>query len=239
MRIETLYKPYFIFKGINSLDMGIVTTSLPDVVRAERRVEKVTIPGRNGDLTIDEGGYSNYTLTLEAAIIKRANIDKICAWLDGEGEAIFSTEPDKIYKVRIANQISIGKMLQYFQKFQVNFDTFPFKYSVNANDDVIDSLENNTTIFNKGTVYSEPKITITGSGNVVLTINEREYTINNLSGSITLDSEIMEIINLGGASYIPPSMDNYLFPRLEVGLNEISYSGNVSKISINPRWRWL
>ena len=121
----------------------------------------------------------------------------------------------------------------------MNFDTFPFKYSVNAAADMIDDLENNTTVLNKGTVYSEPKITITGSGNVVLTINEREYTINNLSGSITLDSEIMEIINLGGASYIPPSMDNYLFPRLEVGLNEISYSGNVSKISINPRWRWL
>lgn len=239
MRIETLYKPYFIFKGINSLDMGIVTTSLPDVVRAERRVEKVTIPGRNGDLTIDEGSYSNYTLTLEAAIIKRANIDKICAWLDGEGEVIFSTEPDKVYKVRIANQISIGKMLQYFQKFQVNFDTFPFKYSVNAAADMIDNLENNTTVLNKGTVYSEPKITITGSGSVVLTINEREYTINNLSGSITLDSEIMEIINLGSAVYMPPSMDNYLFPRLEVGLNEISYSGNIEKISMNPRWRWL
>lgn len=38
MRFETLYKPYFIFRGKNSLDMGVIVTSMPDVYKPKRRV---------------------------------------------------------------------------------------------------------------------------------------------------------------------------------------------------------
>ena len=237
MKFETLYKPYFIFNGKNSLDMGIIVTSMPDTYKPTRRVSTKEIPGRNGVLHVDDGTYENYNKVVECAIIERANIDDICAWLDGSGTVIFSTEQDKVYHVRIDNQISVGKMLQYFQKFQVTFDTFPFKYSVNAADDCV-VLTKPKVLRNKGTVYSEPQIKIYGSGNITLTINGMSYGIAGLSDSVVIDSEMMEILD-GSVTYTPPSLDQYLFPRFEVGNNDIKWSGNVQSIEINPRWRWL
>ena len=211
MRFETLYKPYFIFRGKNSLDMGVIVTSMPDVYKPKRRVSTQEIPGRDGVLHVDEGTYENYNKVVECAVVERANLDGICAWLDGSGEAIFSTEPDKVYRVRVDNQISIGKMLQYFQKFQVTFDTYPFKYSVNAADDFV-MLTKPSLLRNRGTVAAEPKIKIYGTGSVVLTINGKEHRLDGLQEYVVLESEMMEVLDGAGVTYIPPDLGGDLFP---------------------------
>ena len=40
------YTPYFIYNGIDSREMGVIITSMPPVIRAEKRVDTITIPGR-------------------------------------------------------------------------------------------------------------------------------------------------------------------------------------------------
>ena len=48
---------YFIYNGKDSRDMGVILESLPPITRPKRRMETLTIPGRNGTLCIDEGTY--------------------------------------------------------------------------------------------------------------------------------------------------------------------------------------
>lgn len=238
---EVLYKPFFIFKGVNSLDMGVIVTSMPNAVRAKKRVDTVTVPGRNGVLHVDDNSYENYTKTVECAIINRKRIDDITAWLTGEGEAIFSTEPDKVYRVRIDNQISIGQMLNVFQKFQVNFDVYPFKYSVNAYDDTV-VLTDKKPLYNRGTIYSEPKLTVFGTGNITLVVNGMDYGLANVAEYVTIDSEMMEVYkdNMSkNMDYTPPDGNSPIFPVFHVGKNTIDWTGTVEKLEILPRWRWL
>lgn len=231
-----IHEAWFTFKGVDSREMGVIVTAMPETVRAERRIESITVAGRNGSLHTDEGVYESYDRTMECALIKRARLDEITAWLVGSGEMAFSTEPDKVYRVTIANKISIAQMMRVFQKFQVILDTQPFKYSVNAAGDALE-LTAPTTIRNSGTVYSEPIITVYGSGDITLNINGEDFPMYGVQESITIDSEMMEVFEgdinqngkYGGAE----------FPRFEVGKNEISWTGNVSKIKIQPRWRWL
>ena len=231
-----IHEAWFTFKGIDSREMGVIVTAMPETVRAERRIESITVAGRNGSLHTDEGVYESYDRTMECALIKRAKLDEITAWLVGSGGMTFSTELDKVYRVTIANKISIAQMMRVFQKFQVVMDTQPFKYSVNAAGDVLE-LTAPTTIRNSGTVYSEPIITVYGSGDITLTVNGADFPLYGVQESITIDSEMMEVFKgntnqngkYGGAD----------FPRFEVGKNEISWTGNVSKIKIQPRWRWL
>lgn len=231
-----IHEAWFTFKGVDSREMGVIVTAMPETVRAERRIESITVAGRNGSLHTDEGVYESYDRTMECALIKRAKLDEITAWLVGSGGMTFSTEPDKVYRVTIANKISITQMMRVFQKFQVILDTQPFKYSVNAAGDALE-LTAPTTIRNSGTVYSEPLITVYGSGNITLTINGADFPLYGVQESITIDSEMMEVFKedtnqngkYGGVD----------FPRFEVGKNEISWTGNVSKIKIQPRWRWL
>lgn len=231
-----IHEAWFTFKGIDSREMGVIVTAMPETVRAERRIESITVAGRNGSLHTDEGVYESYDRTMECALIKRAKLDEITAWLVGSGEMTFSTEPDKVYRVTIANKISIAQMMRVFQKFQVVMDTQPFKYSVNAAGDVLE-LTAPTTIRNSGTVYSEPLITVYGNGDITLNINGNPYPLRNVQESITIDSEMMEVFkedtNQNG------KYGGVEFPRFEVGQNEICWTGNVSKIKIQPRWRWL
>ena len=231
-----IHEAWFTFKGIDSREMGVIVTAMPETVRAERRIESITVAGRNGSLHKDEGVYESYDRTMECALIKRARLDEITAWLVGSGEMTFSTEPDKVYRVMIANKISITQMMRVFQKFQIILDTQPFKYSVNALSDTLD-LAAPTTIRNSGTVYSEPLITIYGSGDITLTINGADFPLYGVNESITIDSEMMEVFK--GNTNQNSKYGGVDFPRFEVGKNEISWTGNVSKIKIQPRWRWL
>lgn len=231
-----IHEAWFTFKGIDSRDMGIIVTAMPETIRSERRMESITIAGRNGTLHTDEEVYESYDRTMECAIKKRAMLDEIAAWLVGSGEMQFSTEPDKVYRVTIANKISIAQMMRKFQKFMVTMDTQPFKYRANPLRDDLE-LTAPTIIRNSGTVYSEPIITVYGSGDITLSINDVDYPLYGVSEYITIDSEMMEVFkeNMNQNS----KYGGETFPRFEVGENAISWTGNVTKIEIQPRLRWL
>lgn len=231
-----IHEAWFTFKGIDSRDMGIIVTSMPETVRPERRMESITIAGRNGTLHTDEEVYESYDRTMECAIKKRAKLDEIAAWLVGSGEMRFSTEPDKVYRVTISNKISIAQMMRMFQKFQVIMDTQPFKYNINPFADEL-TLTAPTIIRNGGTVYSEPIITVYGSGDITLNINGVDFPLYGVNEYITIDSEMMEVFkeNMNQNS----KYGGETFPRFEVGENAISWTGNVTKIEIQPKWRWL
>lgn len=169
-------------------------------------------------------------------VIRRAKLDEIAAWLDGSGEMIFSTEPDKVYHVMIANKISISQMMRTFQKFMVTMDTQPFKTAVNARSD-IRTLTAPTLLRNRGTVFSEPTLTLYGSGDIVLTIGDKAFPLKGVDGFITIDSVRMEVYK--GEESRNSSFGAAAFPRLGVGENPIRWTGNVEKIVIEPKWRWL
>ena len=227
---------YFIFNGINSLDMGVHMLKAPSVDRAEKRVNEIEIAGRNGMLYEDLNTYLNYTKTAECILMDRKKIDKVCSWLNGYGEVIFSSEPDKVYRAFIKNQIPINNVLIGLDDFIVLFDVYPLKYSVNKASEKLTVIEP-TTVYNYGTYYSEPVITVYGAGNITLTINDNQFGLLNVNGYITINSEIMEVykdkVNCNNQF---SAMD---FPRFEVGKNEIAFIGNVQKIEIEPNWRWL
>lgn len=231
-----LHTPYFIYNGIDSRMMGVIVTAMPPTIRAAQRMESVTVPGRDGSLHETDGSYDNYTKTMECAIKNREKLDDIAAWLTGSGEIIFSSEPDKIYRVTISNTISIAQMMRTFQKFQVSFDTYPFKYSVNKFDDAL-TLTKATTILGKGTVHSQPVITVHAAGAVTLTINGTDYPLSNVDDYVTINSEIEECYKGDLNRNNIFSADE--FPRLQPGENIISWTGDVEKIEIIPNWRWF
>lgn len=149
---------------------------------------------------------------------------------------IFSAEPDKIYHVTLSNKISIAQMMRTFQKFMVTMDTQPFKTAVNARSD-IRTLTAPTALRNRGTVFSEPELTLYGNGDITLTINETAFPLYGVTDFLTIDSARMEVFR--GAENCSSSLGGAAFPRLEVGENRISWMGNVEKIVIDPKWRWL
>ena len=86
----------------------------------------------------------------------------------------------------------------------------------------------------KATYKSLPLITVYGTGRGVLTVNSINYTFTNINGSISLDSEIQEVLNKQGEYF-----ESDDFPELKVGENTITFSGGITKVVMIPRWRCL
>ena len=227
---------WFKFKGKDSRDFGVLIYGAPQRTKPERRVERITIPGRNGELTQDEDTYEPYTISMQCSTRGSERLDEIVTWLNGTGELILATDPDKVYKASIYNKIAISDVIYLYNSFLVQFRVHPFKYSVKAFGDTKE-LTTPTKIKSRGTVYSEPIITVYGSGDITLTINEKNFPLYGVDGSITIDSEMMEVFK--GNTNQNSKYGAVEFPRLEVGENEISWTGNVEKVEIHPKWRWL
>lgn len=92
------------------------------------------------------------------------------------------------------------------------------------------------TITNPGSVYSEPIITVNGTGEITLMVGQTIVELSDITDSITLDSELQEAYN--GSQSMNACMSGD-FPILKPGLNGISWTGNVSSVTIRPNWRYL
>jgi phage-related protein len=98
------------------------------------------------------------------------------------------------------------------------------------------TLTSSGTVVNPGTVYSLPRIKVYGTGSRTLTVDGKPIVLNLLSGNLTLDSELKE------CSFGDTAQNNRMtgdFPVLEVGSNAISLGSGITKVEIEPRWRYL
>ena len=160
----------------------------------------------------------------------------IAAWLKGSGTVTFANRTGGYYKARIANQIPFEKVLRGNPhcSFAVNFRCYPFWYQDNIADVTITT--SGSTITNPGSVYSEPIITVTGSGDITLMIGTTIVELTDVSQSIVINSALKEAYK--GNTLMNDHMSGD-FPVLKPGLNAISWTGTVTQVTVKPNWRSL
>jgi len=228
---------WFEWNGRRCTEYGIHVTEQPPITIPSERATFTNVPGRSGSLTTLEGDdvYDDLLLTADCFIADPARIPAIAAWLKGSGTVTFANRQCGFYRARIVNQIPFEKILRGnpHRAFAVNFRCKPFWYQAGVEPITLNT--SGTFITNPGSVFSEPIITVYGSGEVTLmvgmTITELEIT-----GSITLDTPLMEAYS--GST----SMNNRMsgdFPTLLPRQNAVSWTGNVSMVVIQPNWRHL
>lgn len=228
---------WFLWKGQKCTELGIHVSEQPPITIPSERATFTNVPGRSGSLTTLEGDdvYDDLLLTATCFISDPSRIPEIVAWLRGSGTVTFANRQGGFYHARIVNQISFEKILRGnpHRSFAVNFRCKPFWYA-----DAVQPITlttSGTFITNPSSVFSEPVITVYGSGEVTLMVG---MTITELevSGSITLNTPLME--TYVGAT----SMNNAMsgdFPTLLPGQNAVSWMGSVTKVEIQPNWRLL
>ena len=229
---------YFLWNGVDCRTEGIHVSELPPITIPLERSKQTNVPGRPGSLTQLEGDdvYDDMILTATCFIADPAQIPAIAAWLKGKGTVTFANRTGGHYKARIANQIPFEKVLRGNPhcSFAVNFRCYPFWYQENVSDVTITT--SGDTITNPGSVYSEPLITVYGSGNITLMVGTTIVELTDVSSSIVLDCALKEAYK--GTTLMNDHMSGD-FPVLKPGLNAVSWSGNVTRIVISPRWRFL
>ena len=234
-------KGWFMWNGVKSTDMGVIVTEQPDIIRPEERLLATkNVPGRSGSLTIAEGDlvYATFTVSVTCMVRSPALIPQISRWLHGSGQLVLGNYAYGYYNARVNNQISFAQILRGRENktFAVNFLCQPFLYLA-AGDVETEYTTSGITITNRGTVFSEPYITIYGSGDISLTVGDRTLEIADVDGSIVIDSAARLAykgdVNLCGSV---TGDDWLIFPE---GASTLSWTGNVSKVAVIPKWRDL
>ena len=229
---------FFIWNDTDCRQYGIHVTEQPPVTIPAERSTQTNVPGRPGSLTQLEGDdvYDDLLLTATCFISDPAQIPAIAAWLKGSGTVTFANRTGGYYKARIANQIPFEKVLRGNPHcaFSVNFRCFPFWYQQDAA--TITVTVSGTIVTNPGSVYSEPNIRVYGSGDITLMFGTTIVELEDISSSIVIDCALKEAY-LGNAL-----MNDHVagdFPVLKPGANAVSWSGTVTRVVIQPNWRYL
>ena len=238
----------FILDGVNSEDYNVLIQRTPLIETPARRVELKNAFGVHGGIPYDERAYDNTSLELLMFIDGKDKIkdrEKVDSLLRNTGvfkELIPYWDPDKIYYIMNSDKTQYESPSWYGEKqtLQANFTVKPYKYLR----DVLDiSFAKSMAITNPmENEVSQPLITIEGTGDVTLTVNGTSYLIQNVTQSVTIDSERYSTYRRLSSGFTENQNSKYRqknYPIFTPGSNSISVSGNATKVSVKPRWRSL
>lgn len=230
-------RDWFEWNGVRSTDLGIRVTELPPITLPAERVSFVDVPGRAGSLAVaeDEDVYEDLLLTATCVVQNMERLDEVAAYLKGSGRVSFANREGGFYYARIVNQIPFETILRGnpHRRFAVNFRCKPFFY---LDDSPTYTLTKMTFLTNPGAVRAEPVITVYGSGDITLIVGMTIVELTGVNGSITLDTPRMEAYCGNVSANMKVSGD---YPMLGTGATAISWSGNVSRVTVQPNWRTL
>ena len=231
---------YIIWNNKDSRDInGLLISELPPITKPKMRVNETAIDGVDGSI-FEELGYESYDKTIAIGLKVGADIDKIIEFFTGNGEIVFSNEPEKYYIARIVKNIDFSRLLR-FRVATVTFRVQPFKYNRIEVTREATTDRQSMIVENLGNHTAKPIITIEGSGTVVLSVNDTEickYTFPEGESTVILDSEkqdayFLSISNLRNRTMVGD------FPIFTKGNNVFAWSGDVQSIKIKRYSRWL
>ena len=229
-----------VFNGISSQDLHIQVQTEPSYDFPEKDYDVTHVPGRNGDIVIDQGSWQNvsrkYNLAMDAGKISYTEVaSKLVQWLhsaSGYARLEDSYEPDFYRMAMYKDSGSISNIFNKAGQIDVEFTCKPQRYfkSGEAADIFVASSEyRNPTDF-----PAKPLVKIHGSGSGVVGIGTYTVTINDIIDGMIVDSEQQDTYKDHMNCNSKVSITEY--PKLVSGNNDISISGGVTSIEIIPRW---
>jgi phage-related protein len=227
---------YFVLdNAVNSRsDLGLRITEPPTVPAAKRIVESISVDGREGTLTILKG-WEDCDISFKCALLGadiRNRYRAVTAQIRNAETVYFSNDPSVYYKVKIATVGALEMKLSQLGEFAIMFNCAPFKYLRNV---AMITRTTSGTVANPGTVYSLPRLKVYGTGTRNLTINGKLITLNLLASPLVIDSDLKECY------YGDVVQNNRMtgdFPVFNVGSNAVTLGTGITKVEIEPRWRY-
>jgi len=210
---------------------GLVVKTDNNQLISSKRFERISVPGRNGQY-IFEDGYNNKILEFDCSLIKgtiqsrRQRAREIAYWLSGTGDLVLDGESDKAYRVvRTVSDIDLS-LNQVVENFKVVFETEPFQLGTFKSISVDNPT--NVTLTNSGTKEAETVMSISGTGDVSLILDDKIVNLTGLTEKITLDSKRYLVYNDLKENKLDLHSGDFI--KIPVGNSSLEVTGLVSNI---------
>lgn len=228
----------FVWRGVPSRDMGIVVQEMPGYKRPARRLDKVIIPGRSGEVVQDFFGRDvwedvQYTLTLAV----KPGYDRmvVLEWLSGEGELVLGSVPDSVYHARIevetpSNEIVPGHPSSYLQ-LAPTFVCSPWRYEHFPRSAV--ELQGGATGRNPFGSPALPLLRVEGAAGSVMSVTVGGMTLDVTltAGCAVIDCDLETAMGaVTGGEFVQLLPGDW---TAEVNVT----SGEVASVTLEPRYR--
>lgn len=229
---------YFIFDEEDSRNYGVYISGQAVFDAPARRGEQIQIPGRNGNLHLDDGSFDDLELTYPAFIVREFdnNIQRLRNMLlskKGFCKLYDSYHDDEYRLARYASGMEVSPTAALKEgRFEITFDCHPQRF-LRAGD-TTQTFTAAGSITNPTLFASKPLIRVYGTGTVG--IGSYSIKINTANVYTDFDCDIQDAYKgtVSCNSYIELSGNK--FPVLEPGANGITLGTGITRVEITPRW---
>lgn len=235
------------FNNTWSKDIGILVAQQPNIPIQSEKIDKISIPGRNGDLIEKQNAFEDITITVSCNFIDRFTFWEkevaIKKWLLNikDYKLTFSDNQGYFYKVKCINIDEIKRELRVIGRFDIKFTCDPFAYSYEGQKTITKmGQDSELDLYNDG-YDSLPYIKLFGNNPTTLMLTTEETTMylfqsTHIDEYIELDSELQDCYK---GTLNCNKLYSGTFPVLKPGRNQLYWSGNATGLEIIPRWRQL
>lgn len=237
---------YFTYNGRSSEEFGLHIEKKDVFSAPEYDADFTSIPGRSGDLIVSNHRFANIKVAY-TVFLKRRTIAELSDVLRAVKGWLY-TEPDRYHEITdsydtehlrygvISGSLDIEEQFNKLGSFRVTFNCKPFKYSLDGLQEI--SAENGGSLFNPEAFTAKPIITLKGSGDFSLTLQNSGYNktwnFKDITDGVVCDSEQMNFYY--GTTLLNDKAAGDGFPELPPGETVLTVSGGVSEIKVTPRW---
>ena len=229
-------RDYIYFSNKNISDFGTFITNAGVYATPVRGYESIPVEGRNGNVIFDKDNYENIEYRYPSAIPKDfdKNYTALRAFmLSNRGYKRLSDtfNPDEFYMATFARFDAVRQpyLNGDMGSFDMIFERKPQRYLKSGEKKF--TFTSNGSLKNPTQFRALPLITVYGNGK--LTIGDISIDIDTEYAHLDIDCELQEVLQTEGN--LDVTLDNGEFPKLEVGVNNISFTG-LTKVEITPRW---
>jgi len=228
---------YFDFDGFRSDTAGLLVERRRTLGLPQRDVDKISIPGRNGDVLIDHGSYQNVRVMYDCAARDISALELLKQALTAGGGYRLLTDSFSSWQrmALYSSALDIEELILHRAfRFTITFDCKPQRYFDRAQQ--ISGTNSVTITRPAGFTQGDPRIEITGTGAVTLTMPQGNIPLGALTGSAVIDSEAMVAFrnNTNGTR---TAIDIPFWPRLTAASTTITATGgSVTGLRIFPGW---
>ena len=236
-------KNYFIFGGMNSLDCNAKLCHVQNENTPKREVNYQAIPGRMGDLLIDQKRWGNVLVRYTCAIVEnfQQHYQKLKngLYLHMGYQRLEDTIHPGEFRIATFCEAIEPQNERYNQvgQFDLLFNCKPQRFLKSGEHGVY--LDAESTLYNATAFPAKPLITVYGDGAGVVSVGGTSVELREFADSIILDCDMQNAYCIG-VDGIPINMNSLIFapefPELQPGETLVTWYGGVTGVEIIPRW---
>lgn len=231
------------WNNVASTKMRVFVEHYPDRIIPERKMEKVSVPGRNGDIIFSQDAFENYDQPYDIYVSAEVTelpiaMHHVTDWLYAKGYNRLedSYDPDTFRLAVFKGPHNLENIFNKFGRATIVFNCRPERFLKDG--EFVRSFSESGGVLENPTIFTaKPLIRVYASGGCSFYVGSQLVTLLSCDTYVDIDCDLQDCYKGGTNKNNTVSFGTGEFPTLPEGETGISWSSSaISRIEVTPRW---